>query len=274
MSPGETRLFLDDIFGFKTFTEYNDEIVSERKGHITTNNQLNAVLSETRNQIRHLNDKKEEQKRELSNSVDITGLDIKRKELVDKGIDEKRKLDELTKAYSKEHSEYIRLMTEAATLGKQEKEYINTFKTGKCPTCGHDIDMEILEHRKEKMLEYAATYKRYDAQLKELESKLKGASYQKLSESSKNEIVSIVKLLKEQENSFYVQEKINKKIKAIDVVNLRQDTKDDEHDKKLLQSEINDKKHENKIEKLMVITILVGIISLIALGISIIAIIA
>ena len=53
---------------------------------------------------------------------------------------------------------------------KQEKEYINTFKTGKCPTCGHDIDMEILEHRKEKMLEYAATYKKYDAQLKELES--------------------------------------------------------------------------------------------------------
>lgn len=169
MSPGETRVFLDDIFGFKTFTEYNDEIVTERKSHITTNNQLNAVLSETRNQIRHLNDKKEEQKRELSNSVDITGLDIKRKELIDKGIDEKRKLDELTKSYSKEHSEYIRLMTEAATLGKQEKEYINTFKTGKCPTCGHDIDMEILEQRKEKMLEYAATYKKYDTKLKELE---------------------------------------------------------------------------------------------------------
>ena len=169
MSPGETRIFLDDIFGFKTFTEYNDEIVTERKSYITTNNQLNAVLSETRNQIRHLNDKKEEQKRELSNSVDITGLDIKRKELIDKGIGEKQKLDELTKSYSKEHSEYIRLMTEAATLGKQEKEYINTFKTGKCPTCGHDIDMEILEQRKEKMLEYAATYKKYDAKLKELE---------------------------------------------------------------------------------------------------------
>ena len=62
-------------------------------------------------------------------------------------------------------------MTEAATLGRQEKEYINTFKTGKCPTCGHDIDTNILEERKQKMLEYASTYKHYEAINKELEEK-------------------------------------------------------------------------------------------------------
>ena len=102
MSPGETRIFLDDIFGFKTFTEYNDEIVSERKLQITENTQLNAVLNETRNQVNHLKEKKDTQKRELTNSIDITGLDDKRKELVNKGIEQKSKLDEITSIYNKE----------------------------------------------------------------------------------------------------------------------------------------------------------------------------
>ena len=171
MSPGETRLFLDDIFGFRTFTEYNDEIVNERKQHINNNAQLTAILSETQNQIRSLIEKKEAQKRDITNSVDITGLTEKRKRLVEEGIQYKNKLTEISKEYNVEHANNIRFMTEAATLGRQEKEYINTFKTGKCPTCGHDIDTNILEERKQKMLEYANTYKHYDAINKELEEK-------------------------------------------------------------------------------------------------------
>lgn len=199
MSPGETRIFLDDIFGFKTFTEYNDEIVSERKLQITENTQLNAVLNETKNQSIHLKEKKEIQKRELSNSIDITGLDDKRNELVNKGIEQKAKLDELTSIYNKKHSENIRLMSEAATLGKQEKEYINTFKTGKCPTCGHDIDLSILEERKHKMLEYANIYKKYESDNKELEieyNKNSSAIQQVISDIKKqiNEIDSKIKL--------------------------------------------------------------------------------
>ena len=30
MSPGETKIFLDDIFGFKLFSDYNNEVVIER----------------------------------------------------------------------------------------------------------------------------------------------------------------------------------------------------------------------------------------------------
>ena len=186
MSPGETRIFLDDIFGFKTFTEYNDEIVSERKLQITENTQLNAVLNETRNQVNHLKEKKDTQKRELTNSIDITGLDDKRKELVNKGIEQKSKLDEITSIYNKKHAENIRLMSEAATLGRQEKEYINKFKTGKCPTCGHSIDMSILEDRKNKMLEYAETYKKYENNNKELE-----IEYNKDSSNIRDEISDI-----------------------------------------------------------------------------------
>lgn len=171
MSPGETRTFLDDIFGFRTFTEYNDEVVAERKQHLTTNSQLNAVLSETQNQIRHLQEKKEAQKRDIKNSIDINALNEQRAKLVEEGVEHKNKLNELTKGYTTEHSNNIRLMTEAATLGRQEKEYINTFKTGKCPTCGHDIDPHTLDERKAKMFEYAETYKKYEALNKELEVK-------------------------------------------------------------------------------------------------------
>ena len=67
MSPGETRLFLDDIFGFRTFTEYNDEIVNERKQYINNNSQLTAILSETQNQISSLIEKKEAKKRDITN---------------------------------------------------------------------------------------------------------------------------------------------------------------------------------------------------------------
>lgn len=171
MSPGETRLFLDEIFGFRTFTEYNDEVVNERKIHLQTSSQLNAVLSETQNQIRHLNEKKESQKRDIKNSIDVDALKEKRKQLVDEGIEQKNKLNELTKNYSTQHAENIRLMTEAMTLGRQEKEYINTFKSGKCPTCGHDIDPSLIEERRKKMLEHAEIYKKYEALNKELETK-------------------------------------------------------------------------------------------------------
>lgn len=170
MSPGETRTFLDEIFGFKTFTEYNDEIVLERKTQLTENTQLNAVLTETKNQIQHLIEKKELQKNELKNSVDINELSNKRNQLIEQGKQEKNKLDTLNSEYNKKHSEYIKKMSEAATLGKQEKNYINTFKTGKCPTCGHDIDINILEERKRKMYEYAELYNKYDSENKILES--------------------------------------------------------------------------------------------------------
>lgn len=192
MSPGETRLFLDEIFGFKTFTEYNDEIVTERKQQITENTQLNAILSETKNQIQHLIEKKELQKNELKNSVDITGLDEKRKQLIENGIVEKNKLDNITTEYNKKHSENIKLMSEAATLGKQEKNYINTFKTGKCPTCGHDIDITILEERKKKMYEYAEQYKKYENENIILET-----NYKDESSKIQNEINNIKKEINE-----------------------------------------------------------------------------
>lgn len=226
MTPGETRLFLDDIFGFRTFTEYNDEIVNERKTHLQTNSQLNAVLSETQNQIRHLQEKKEAQKRDIKNSIDVNALKDERKQLVDKGIEEKNKLNELTKDYSAKHTENIRLMTEAMTLGRQEKEYINKFKSGKCPTCGHDIDMSLIEESKIKMQEHADVYRKYEALNKDLETK---------HNAEISVIQETISLLKQQINE--IDSKISQYNNSIKLISENYDEIIQEYEEKIIEIE-------------------------------------
>ena len=52
---------------------------------------------------------------------------------------------------------------------------VNTFKTGKCPTCGHDIEESVVNEHKDKMYEYGDLYKKEEAQemeiMKELQTK-------------------------------------------------------------------------------------------------------
>jgi DNA repair exonuclease SbcCD ATPase subunit len=56
-------------------------------------------------------------------------------------------------------------------LGKQQKEYYNTFKSGKCPTCGHDIDNDKINESKEKMMFYAEEWKKLDSELNQIKIK-------------------------------------------------------------------------------------------------------
>ena len=65
MNPGETKQFLDNIFGFKTFTQYNDQVNIEKKEQIQENTKLNAIYKETEEQIEHLKSKKHKQQAAL-----------------------------------------------------------------------------------------------------------------------------------------------------------------------------------------------------------------
>jgi len=176
MNPGETRQFLDDIFGFKTFTEYNDQIIIERKQQITENTQLNTILNETRNQIDNLRNKRLIQTSQLKSSINIDEIKEKRQNLINQGVEFKN--DKINKGKEKdtkvkEIDENIKAcqhkMVEAATLGKQAKDNYNTFKSGKCPTCGHDIDPNDINNYKDTMNEYANVYREYEAKKKEYE---------------------------------------------------------------------------------------------------------
>ncbi len=177
MNPGETRQFLDDIFGFKTFTEYNNQIVIERKNQINENAQLNAILNENLNQIENLKSKKLTQTLQLETSIDINGIKNKREKLIEEGVNLKnqknndiQKRDEKVKEFDTNIKNLQKKMIEVATLGKQAKDNFNTFKFGKCPTCGHDIDPNQINTYKDTMNQLADDYRKYEADKKEIES--------------------------------------------------------------------------------------------------------
>ena len=171
MTPAETKQFLDDIFGFKLFTDYNNEIVLEKKNQVNEATKLNAIYTETENQIERLKQKKEDQKNEIKLSVDTDKLNSDREALINKGIEQKNnkeaiyvEMNSKIDAIRDEIDNIQEKMTEVATLGKQEKQYYNTFKSGVCPTCGSKIDESHLEKHKNAMLQYAEEYNKYNDQ--------------------------------------------------------------------------------------------------------------
>lgn len=176
MSPGETKIFLDEIFGFKTFSEYNNEIVIERKNQQNEQLKLESIYEETIKQIDNLRAKQAAQTLQLRESIDLSSIKEKRQQLVNEGIklkdkkaDIKKERDHKTQEYESRIQVYVAKMSEAATLGKQAKNHYNTFKTGKCPTCGHEIDQSMIDEYANKMNEYANVYRENEALKKALE---------------------------------------------------------------------------------------------------------
>lgn len=171
MNPGQTKEFLDNIFGFKTFTEYNNVIVDEKKTQMNESDRLNTILSETKSQIEYLNKKKEDQKSKLEESIDIEKCNKDREALIEEGKKVKKERTEKDTEYHTKDREYFAKMSEVMTLGKQEKEWYNKFSSGKCPTCGNDIDKDKISESKQRMMNYASQYKELEQKRKDLEAK-------------------------------------------------------------------------------------------------------
>lgn len=176
MNPGETKQFLDDIFGFKLFTDYNNEVVIERKNQQNESIKLQSVYEENLKQIDNLRQKQLTQTTHLQESIDLDELNKKREELINKGIEQKtnkenlkRERDQKDKEYDLKIQTYKDKMTEAVTLGKQAKNHYNTFKSGICPTCGQKIDQAHIDEYKSKMEEYAKVYRENEAEKNKLE---------------------------------------------------------------------------------------------------------
>lgn len=166
MTPGETKQFLDDIFGFKLFSEYHEQAMVERKNKQNDQLRLNSIYEDNLNQIENLKKKQLTQTNQLYESIDVDSLNTKRQDLVNQGVALKEKKNNLKierenkdKEYDKKIRDIQNKMTEAATLGKQAKNHYNTFKTGICPTCGQKIDQAHIDEYKNKMNEYANIYR-------------------------------------------------------------------------------------------------------------------
>lgn len=179
MNPGQTKEFIDEIFGFKLFTEYN-WIVQEEKKQIQNNViKLTAMHEDNLKQVENLQKKKEEQQIQLDSNFDLKALKEKRDGLIEQGKETKQQMLDVDAKYLEEEKvieseklEYYRKKNEYATLGKQEKSFINTFKDGKCPTCNHEVDPALMETHRAKMLEYAAQYKVEEANEKNADQRL------------------------------------------------------------------------------------------------------
>ena len=103
MNTGETKQFLDEIFGFKLFTDYNNEVVIERKDEQNESIRLQSVYDETLEQINHLKEKQISQTSELTKIIDIESLNQKRKSYIDEGVAEKNKKLEIEYKIKKNH---------------------------------------------------------------------------------------------------------------------------------------------------------------------------
>ena len=183
MSPSETKIFLDDIFGFKLFSDYNNEVIIERKAQQNEQLKLNSIYEETLKQIEQLREKQAAQTIQLQESVDLSGIQSKRAKLVNQGVAIKNKKEDIKKERDIKNKEFesqiqvfVAKMSEAATLGKQAKNHYNTFKSGICPTCGQKIDQAHIDEYKNKMEEYANIYRTNEAEKKKIEE-IKQASY-------------------------------------------------------------------------------------------------
>ena len=169
MNPGQTKEFLDDVFGFKTFTEYNNVIVEERRQQLQEKTKIETLISSNNKQISSLLEKKEKQANELQNNIDIDSLNEKRKNYVDEGVNLKKEKDKFFNEYNSKSTEITKKMSEVALLGKQEKEYYEKYKSGVCPTCGQSIDKNKVQTSKEKMESYAKEWKSYNEEKKKLD---------------------------------------------------------------------------------------------------------
>ncbi len=176
MGVGETKQFLDDIFGFKLFSEYNDEVKIERKTQENEAIRLQSVYDENLEQIEHLKEKQISQTKELTQTIDVEALNKRRAEYIEQGVAEKKKKEGFeNKIFTEKQEVDTKIkecqdkMTETKTLGQQAKSHYNTFKTGICPTCGQKIDQSHIDEYKQKYDDYIEIYKEWDKKKKEYE---------------------------------------------------------------------------------------------------------
>ena len=236
MNPAETKQFLDEVFGFKIFTDYNNIIINEQKILKNSLVALDAIQKETESQINNIKNKKATQTKELQENINVDKINEERNELnKQKNIlnEEKQKLllDKTNniKEIDKEIKEYKEKLIKVSTLGKQARENYNLFKNGICPTCKQKIDEGTITEYKNLIDTYVNIYRENEVILNDKTNK-------------KNEIVSLfdTKILNcsnkisEIDNNIYnLQNKINLYNNSINIIETNYDKIIEEQNQKL-----------------------------------------
>lgn len=182
MSPSETKNFVDDVFGFKLFTDYSD--ISNRKKLDIGNevNKLQTELNLQRRNVENILQKREEQKRIVNTDIDIvainnniTLLEEQKKQYNNTIFVYNNKLNEIV-SETKEtknglvtlYNNTLKKRTEIEVTGKQYRKQYEQLKSGICPTCGHKIEEGELDEIKNKIDDCGKYWKIANVELKQI----------------------------------------------------------------------------------------------------------
>lgn len=186
MNPGETRQFLDNVFGFSTFTDYT-AIASEYKSETSTEiSTIETQISIYNKQLSDLNAKKLKQQEELKTTIDtdninsqLSEIDAEKDKIKELSQDLVKQETELNNIYNKKKNEINKQLSEIADkraqivlFGKQAKNNYNTFKSGVCPTCGQEISTDIIDNYKSEIEKYKSQYIEVNNEYIEVEKQL------------------------------------------------------------------------------------------------------
>lgn len=236
MNPYETKQFLDDIFGFKLFSEYNDEIVLEKKNDTNEVTKLRAIYQDNVSQIEFLKNKKEKCQKELNNQINIDELRKQYDDYVNEGKSINEQYKKLNNEYNNKRTELSDKLTEIKVLGKQAKTTYNTFKGGICPTCNQKIDQSNIDEYKNIMQKYVGDYNEVNDKIKILDEEYlpKLADYK----TKISDIKSKIDEIKNQMNIY---------INNLNLISENYDDLINEHENKVKELEKEIIKYENEI---------------------------
>lgn len=172
MNPGETRQFLDNVFGFSTFTDYTT-IASEYKSKVSSEiSTIETQISIYNKQLIDLNAKKQIQQEELKTTIDtnsinsqLTEINIEKDKIKELSQNLVKQENELNNIYNEKKNEINKQLSviidrraQIVLLGKQAKTNYNTFKSGICPTCGQEISIDTIDNYKLEIDKYKSQY--------------------------------------------------------------------------------------------------------------------
>ena len=202
MSAGskESRQFIDDVFGFgvvKNYISAAKEEVSKRSNELIS---ISAVIGSLETEKENIENNISKYKKlidvpsdeEIGIRQDISSLQQKLSEFESNTLSEiESRKKYLTSLNSK--------MTLSMTEGKMLKSNIDKISGGRCPVCGSEVDISIIDSYKEKLNELRSEYKllksEYDEKTKELNNYIREMGEEKTKYN--DDISSLKKKLQE-----------------------------------------------------------------------------
>lgn len=167
LNTTDSKLFLDQVFGFYTLTNYSDICKIKRKEVYDELSKFQSQKNSLVSQIRKIED--------LSNIERIEGESAEIKEEI-KSVEKSRKeFENKFTAWDETTRKDIRALdnelTKIKTLGTNKAKEIKFIEQGKCPTCGAPIDQSQLEIKKAERDVLLKQYNEINDRLKSAQTK-------------------------------------------------------------------------------------------------------